>query len=466
MPLLTAVTPRYEAQLATRLDSSRAVHVVRRCADLAELLGSAAAGIGRVAVVSADLRGLDRAAIQQLKDHDVLVLGVHRPGDEGGERMLRRWGVQVVLSADAEQPQLEGALTELVSSPQHDDGQGGSAPGTSSGGPGSAFRDRPAHPAPDRADPADGTGQGQRDEAADETDRHEGEGPSSLDALETGRGTVVVVWGPVGSPGRTTLAVNVAAELAEPDQPVILADLDTYGASVAQVLAVLDEAPGVAAASRAADQGSLDRATLSRLAIQVVPGLRVLTGMPRPDRWPELRDHAVQDVLSACADLVPVTVVDVGFCLESDEELSFDTTAPRRNGAALAALEVADHVLVVGAADPVGLQRLVRGLDQLAGVTAAATTVVVNRVRAEAIGKNPARLVREALVRFAGVEDVILVAEDQAGVDAAVLAGRTLREARPSSPARVGVREAASRVTGRELAAPRRRVLARRAAAV
>ena len=277
---------------------------------------------------------------------------------------------------------------------------------------------------------------------------------------------MVVVWGPVGSPGRTTLAVNVAAELAEPDQPVILADLDTYGASVAQVLAVLDEAPGVAAATRAADQGSLDRATLSRLAIQAVPGLRVLTGMPRPDRWPELRDHAVQDVLSACADLVPVTVVDVGFCLESDEELSFDTTAPRRNGAALAALEVADHVLVVGAADPVGLQRLVRGLDQLAGVTSAATTVVVNRVRAEAIGKNPGRLVREALARFAGVEDVILVAEDQAGVDAAVLAGRTLREARPSSPARVGLREAASRVTDRELAAPRRRVLARRAAAV
>lgn len=465
LPLLTAVTPRYEAQLATRLDRSRAVHVVRRCADLAELLGSAAAGIGRVAVVSADLRGLDRAAVQQLGDHDVLVLGVHRPGDEGGERMLRRWGVEVVLSADAEQPQLEGALAELVSN-QHDDGPGGNAPGRSSGDRAGAVQDRPARPAPDRADPADGRGQGRGDEAGDETDRHEGERLSSLHTLETARGTVVVVWGPIGSPGRTTLAVNVAAELAEPDQPVILADLDTYGASVAQVLAVLDEAPGVAAASRAADQGSLDRATLSRLAIQAVPGLRVLTGMPRPDRWPELRDHAVQDVLSACADLVPVTVVDVGFCLESDEELSFDTTAPRRNGAALAALEVADHVLVVGAADPVGLQRLVRGLDQLAGVTSAATTVVVNRVRAEAIGKNPGRLVREALARFAGVEDVILVAEDQAGVDAAVLAGRTLREARPSSPARVGLREAASRVTDRELAAPRRRVLARRAAAV
>lgn len=451
LPLLTAVTPRYEAQLTTRLGSSRAVHVVRRCADLAELLGSVAAGIGRVAVVSAELRGLDRAAIQQLTERDVLVLGVHRPGDEGGERMLRRWGVQVVLSADADQPQLEGALTELVS---------GARPDTDSG-------ERSEGPAEGRDDSKEGRARDLTDEFGDVVDGADDELARGLrETSGPDRGVVVVVWGPVGAPGRTTVAVNIAAELAEPGEPVILADLDTYGAAIAQVLAVLDEAPGVAAASRAADQGTLDRATLSRLAIQVVPGLRVLTGMPRPDRWPELRDHAVQDVLSACAELVPLTVVDVSFCLESDEELSFDTTAPRRNGATLAALEVADHVVVVGAADPVGLQRLVRGLDQLEGVTSAPTTVVVNRVRAEAIGKNPGRLVREALQRFAGVEEVVLVAEDQVGVDAAVLAGRTLREARPSSPARTGLREAASRVTGRSLAPPRRRGLARRATAV
>ena len=69
-----------EAQLTTRLGSSRTVHVVRRCADLAELLGTAAAGTGRVAIVSAELRGLDRGAIHDLSDAGVLVLGVHRPG--------------------------------------------------------------------------------------------------------------------------------------------------------------------------------------------------------------------------------------------------------------------------------------------------------------------------------------------------------------------------------------------------
>ncbi|WP_256840417.1 AAA family ATPase [Ornithinimicrobium faecis] len=450
LPLLTAVTPRFEAELVTKLGSSRSVHVVRRCADLAELLGAAAAGVGRVAVVSAELRGLDRSAIRELHEHDLLVLGVHRPGDEPGERMLRRWSVPVVVPADADQALLDAALAELLD----------------------------AGHAPDDATADHTTGDQDVREAADEvTTPHTaapGEAargrpertPSRSQEGPDAEGRVVAVWGPVGAPGRSTVAVNLAAELAEPGQPVILADLDTYGASVAQLLAVLDEAPGVAAAARAADQGNLNPAVLSTMAPEVAPGLRVLTGMPRPDRWTELREHALADVLAACVQSVPLTVLDTGFCLEADEELSFDTAAPRRNGATLAALEAADEVVVVGAADPVSLQRLVRGLDQLAEVTDARTTVAVNRLRAGAVGRDPTRRVREALERFAGVTDVVLVADDQSGVDAAVLAGQTLREARPSSPARAGLRELATRVSGRVLTPPRGGRLARRTGSI
>lgn len=255
-----------------------------------------------------------------------------------------------------------------------------------------------------------------------------------------------MVWGPVGSPGRTTVAVNLAAELAGPPHSVLLVDLDTYGASVAQALAVLDEAPGVAAAARAADHGTLDGASLGALAPQVAPGLRVLTGMPRADRWPELREPAVRDVLAQCTELARWTVVDVGFSLEADEELSFDTTAPRRNGATLAALDVADEVIVVGTGDPVGLQRLVRGLDEVRGHTTAPCTVAITRVRPGAVGSHPERRVREALERFAGVTEPVLIAEDQAGVDAALLHGRTLAEARSNSPARAGMQELAGRL--------------------
>lgn len=452
LPLLTAVTPRYEADLVSRLGSSRAVHVVRRCADLAELLGTVAAGVGRVAVVSAELRGLDRSTIRELQDRDVLVLGVHRPDDESAERRLRRWAVRVVVPADADQARLDAALAELIDA--------GLAPG-------------PAVPDPDPGEP-------EEEVTARHTRAPSGAEPGTVPGVVSGAddvqegagpgpdrpGRLIAVWGPVGAPGRSTVAINLAAELADPGQPVILADLDTYGASVAQLLAVLDEAPGVAAATRAADQGNLTPATLRTLAPEVAPGLGVLTGMPRPDRWTELREPGLQDVLAACVEAVPLTVVDTGFCLEADEELSFDTAAPRRNGATLAALEVADAVVAVGAADPVSLQRLVRGLDELTAVTRATTTVVVNRLRSGAVGRDPGRRVREALARFAGVSEVVLIAEDRAGVDAAVLAGQTLREARPGSPARTGLRELATRVGGRRLGPPRLGRRARRGASV
>lgn len=410
VPLLTAVTHRWESELAGKLGRNSLVHVTRRCADLPELLGTAAAGVGLVAVVSVDLRGLDRSAVQELSGRGIRVLGVHAPGDPDGAQTLHHLGIPVVISADAEQAQVDAALEALLADPTPPPGTG-------------TERDRATAAArsPTGLDGAD----------PDALQPSDGDNPAS--------GTVVVVWGPVGSPGRTTIAVNLAAELARADSPAVVVDADTYGASIAQLLAVLDEAPGLAAAARAADHGTLTRETLARLAPEVMPGLRVLTGFPRADRWPELRERALTEVLEECRSLARWIVVDVAACLEADEELSFDTTAPRRNGAALAALDVADVVVVVGAADPVGLQRLVRGLDQLDQVNHATRHVVVTRVRATAVGSDPGRRIREALHRFAGLTEVLLVPDDPGGLDAAVLTGRSLREVRPASPARAAI---------------------------
>ena len=55
-------------------------------------------------------------------------------------------------------------------------------------------------------------------------------------------------------------------------------------------------------------------------------------------------------VFATARALADFSVVDCGFCLETDEELSFDTVAPRRNGATLAVLDDADLIVVVGSA--------------------------------------------------------------------------------------------------------------------
>jgi Flp pilus assembly CpaE family ATPase len=183
--------------------------------------------------------------------------------------------------------------------------------------------------------------------------------------------------------------------------------------------------------------------------------LRVLTGIPKAERWPELRAAALEHVLTLTRRLARFTVIDCGFSLEDDEELSYDTLAPRRNAATLTSLAVADTLLAVGAGDPIGLQRLVRGLQELGPVASPSPKIVINKVRASAVGRRPERHIRYALSRFAGVDDPRFIPDDPATLDRALLAGRSLAEAAPASEVRQALLALASEVS--DLPAPQRR---------
>lgn len=404
--VLTAVSHRWEAELVTALEASWDLTVVRRCADLADLLAAASAGLADVAIVSADLRALDRAALHHLASHGVSTAGAVAPGDEGAERRLRQLGLDVVVRSDAETHELEEALGRLG--------------------------------APDDSGLLDGADAGE--------DPSAGDGRLGADAWQPVEDCrLLAVWGPTGAPGRSTVALTLAAELAHSGARTLLVDADTYGSSIAQSLALLDEAPGMAAAARAADQGSLDLPTLARVAPEVCPRLRVLTGIPRADRWPELRAAAVEHVLTVARQLAEFVVVDCGFAIEDDEELSYDTLAPRRNAATLTALEQADELVVVGAADPIGLQRLVRAVQDVGSVASPTPRVVVNKVRASSVGSRPERRITEALARFAGMDDLHFLPWDQASLDGAMFAGRSLTEFAPQSDLRRAIATLATR---------------------
>jgi MinD-like ATPase involved in chromosome partitioning or flagellar assembly len=444
--VLTALGNRWDSRVATLLGASHEVTIVRRCADLPDLVATAAAGLGTVALVSSDLRGLDLTAVMQLRSAGVTVVGIAAQGDEESERRLLQLGIARVVRGNAELPEFEAALTAEAADPAFDafERELDALPGNGHVAEPSGMRGLDSSP--------DGPAGGVRDLPEDGPQDDVRGGPFGSD---TGR--VVAVWGPTGAPGRTTIAVTLATELAGLGIPTVLVDADTYGGSVAQALSFLDEAPGIAAATRAADQGTLDLPTLARLAPTVTGGLRVLTGIPKAERWPEIRPAALQRVLTVCRSLGQVVVVDCGFNLEEDEELSYDTMAPRRNAATLTTLAVADEVVVVGGCDPVGLQRLVRGLQELGTVQAPAPTVCVNRVRPGAVGSHPERRVSEALSRFAGVTDVLFVPDDPAALDTALLEGRALAECAPQSPVRPAVRAIAEKVAGAPVGGSRRR---------
>ena len=96
----------------------------------------------------------------------------------------------------------------------------------------------------------------------------------------TERGSVIAVWGPTGAPGRTTVAVGVADELARLGRSTLLIDADVYGGVIAPTLGLLDESPGLAAACRSAGASRLDAAGLGRI------GLAVGSAPARSDRNP------------------------------------------------------------------------------------------------------------------------------------------------------------------------------------
>jgi MinD-like ATPase involved in chromosome partitioning or flagellar assembly len=252
-------------------------------------------------------------------------------------------------------------------------------------------------------------------------------------------GVVVAVWGPAGAPGRTTVAINLATELAASGRTVALIDADTHSASIAPVLGMLDEAPGFAAACRLAGQDGLSLPELDRIGqpYAVSDGrLTVLTGIPRASRWPEISADRVSRTVAACRDWADYVVLDTGFSLEDDEEISSDLFAPRRNAATLAALRSSDRVVAVGAADPIGLARYLRAYpDLLELVDDRPVLAVINKVRASVVGLNPNGQVRATLQRFGGIASPVLIPSDDRGTDAALLAGRALRDVSPRSPA-------------------------------
>lgn len=378
-------------------ERSHPARVVRRCADLAETLAVVAAGIGDVVLLDLTVRGLGRDALAAMMG-DAAVVGL-RPTDAPESTAL---GLRHVVPAEAPVAEILAALEAAVHGEQRDS-----------------------------EDWVQKAAAAQGDE----------------------RGRLVVVWGPVGAPGRSTVALNLAVEAAAAGQDTILVDADTYGPAQSQMLGVLDEAPGLVAAARAHDRDTLDAETLESLLPQVQPGLRLLSGIGVPGRWAELRRSTLDGVWKSLSRRGELVLIDVAPLLEEDEELTYDTAAPQRNAAALSALEAADAVIAVVSADPVSITRLLRDHARLEELGVGDLHVVVNRVGSPIPGDR----LRELITTRMQVASLTLLPDDPGACRAAAWDGAVLAETAPRSALRKGLRDlAASPVVGGGPEDPRR----------
>lgn len=271
--------------------------------------------------------------------------------------------------------------------------------------------------------------------------------PGSVERGASAPHRITVVWGPSGAPGRSTIAIQLAVELARAGRRTALVDADTVAPSLALLLGLSDDAPGIAAACRRAELGALDSAELTRLAsvLDTSAGeIEVLGGINRPGRWPELGARRLQTTLRACRGWAEETVVDVSSAFDADDEATYDLAGPRRHAATVAALQEADAIIAVAAADPLGISRFVREHAELRRLTTPTpTTVVVNRVRPGPLGIDARGQIRRTLERFAGITDVAFLPFDQRAADAALLHARPMADLTPRSSLIAGVRRIA-----------------------
>lgn len=381
--LILAAGAGWEPAVLARLERTPGLVVLKRCVDVDDLLAAAAAGQADVAVLAVDAPGLDATAVARLRHHGVRPVAVVPAGaSEAATARAARAGIAVSVAED-DLGRLAAALT-----------------------------------VPDGG-------------VADDAERTEVLPVPAATAAPAG-GRVIAVWGPAGAPGRTTVAAGLAAELARRSADTVLVDADPYGGAVAQSLGVLDEVSGLLGAARLAAATQLpDR--LPTVLRTVAPHLAVVTGLPRADRWSEVRTGVLETLVVAARGVGHV-VIDTGFCLEEDPTLEL-AGRPGRNQLTLEALDTADDLVVVGAADPVGLTRLARGLAELRDRGLGAPVhVVVNRVR-PTLGWRERDIAEVAAtvsrtVQPAGLH---LLPDDRVGVDRAVASGRTLQEAAPEA---------------------------------
>ena len=395
--LLAAGSADWEVEVLGALDAAGAV-VLRRCVDVPDLLAAATVGQASVAVVAGELSDLDGDAVTHLLRHGVRPVAVATSAEEADR--LGRLGIAGTVRPGSAAGDREVAAAVVV-----------------------AVEDAAVGAMPPDPDPV-----------------------MDVPALQVrgGAGRVVAVWGPAGAPGRSTVAAGLAAERAT-REPCVLVDADPYGGSIAQVLGILDEVSGLLAAARLANSGSLDAASFAACRRRVGDRLDVLSGLPRADRWVEVRAGVLQRILDLATEVGDV-VVDCGFSLEEDE-LGLGR-AVGRNQLTLDAVAAADEVVVVGAADPVGLSRLARGLMELRErVAPPRVRVVVNRMR-DSLGWRD-QDVLGMVEGYATPVGVHLLPDDRPPLDRALVAGRCLVETGDSS-----LRRAVARLAGEVFGVP------------
>jgi pilus assembly protein CpaE len=181
-------------------------------------------------------------------------------------------------------------------------------------------------------------------------------------AVDT-RSPLVVVLGPKGGVGKTTVATNLATTLAGRGQRTLLIDLDLQFGDVGLVLGVR---PDRTIHDLVTAQGRLDGDRLHGFVGRSADGVDVLLAPARPDQADAVTPERLTEVLDLARTEYDVVVVD---------------TPPAFTSAAITAIDHAQHAVMIGTMDLPGLKNMKVGMEtlELMGFPRDRVVTVLNR---------------------------------------------------------------------------------------
>ena len=258
-------------------------------------------------------------------------------------------------------------------------------------------------------------------------------------------GKVIAVWGPKGSPGRTTLAIELASHLARAHPGTLLIDADGYGGDILQLLGIVEELPTIVWAAQLAAKEELNA---ERLAVElrraVGNGPVVLPGIARSDLWPEISEFGLRQLIALTRASFEFSVFDVGFCLEP-ESTGYPTGGEGRNFAARRLVADADDVVAICRGDALGIKNFLWSYQQLRTLCdPERIRIVVNRM-----ARSGHWDVAELLQRHTGKRPVAFVPDVPADIVKAVAEGLPVSVRLPRSSITSGVVGLAAALGGR-----------------
>ena len=240
---------------------------------------------------------------------------------------------------------------------------------------------------------------------------------------------LIAVTSPHGSTGKTTIAINIALELAAEKYKVLLIDADLQGSSVANYFCLAELPAGFAGALRIASQKRFDQQQLERLSVQVpktsvsvLPGaMAELTVSPK--------DEILTELITVAKQAFDFVIVDLGSISSSNNFTEFNLTK--------AFTQQADRVVLVASADPVGIFRLLAIEASILKLTTE-PLLVINRLRNSVIPQAKSEI-KTTLSRLGTIEIKAFFPDDPTHVDQATRDGMVVTGRAGSFKSAVGI---------------------------